>query len=155
MRKILVIGLIGFTAYWVWDKHPDAIDTALTRTQTSFQDLTRSESIGDQVLRNAFDNRLSDVLVKGEGEVVHLLADDNQGSRHQKFILKLSSGQTLLVAHNIDLAPRIRELEVGDRVEFSGEFEWNEKGGVIHWTHHDPQGHHQDGWLKHQGRIYQ
>ena len=35
------------------------------------------------------------------------LPDDNKGTRHQRFILKLSSGQTLLVAHNIDLADKI------------------------------------------------
>jgi hypothetical protein len=40
-------------------------------------------------------------------------------------------------------------------VEFFGEYEWNAKGGVVHWTHHDPQGLHENGWLKHQGRLYQ
>ena len=93
--------------------------------------------------------------VRGSGIVVSVLADDNQGSRHQRFILELSSGQTLLVSHNIDLAPRIDSLRAGDTVEFFGEYEWNDRGGVIHWTHRDPAGRHPDGWLQHEGATYQ
>lgn len=93
--------------------------------------------------------------VSGVGTVDRLLADDNSGSRHQRFIIRMDSGRTLLVAHNIDLAPRIEALRPGDRVEFNGEFEPNAQGGVIHWTHHDPQGSHEGGWLKHSGRTYQ
>ena len=92
----------------------------------------------------------------GAGDpVTRILSDDAQGSRHQRFIVRLSSGQTVLVAHNIDLAPRVPGLKVGDIVEFSGEFEWNDKGGVVHWTHHDPSGSHPGGWLKHGGRVFQ
>lgn len=108
----------------------------------------------DVVLAEAFESRRSKLQVRGTGTVVRVLSDDNDGSRHQRFILKLNSGQTLLVAHNIDLAPRVVGLRVGDVVEFFGEYEWNERGGVIHWTHHDPQGVHVSGWLKHQGRAY-
>ena len=86
--------------------------------------------------------------------MARLLPDDNDGSRHQRFILQLASGQTLLVAHNIDVAGRIDSLRVGDRVEFSGEYEWNPKGGVIHWTHHDPRGRHEAGWIRHGGKTY-
>jgi Protein of unknown function (DUF3465) len=93
--------------------------------------------------------------VQGEGVVVKVLSDDNKGSRHQKFILELSSGQTILVAHNIDLAPRISSISPGDTVAFNGEYEWNEKGGVVHWTHHDPDGRHEGGWLKSTGKTYQ
>ena len=93
--------------------------------------------------------------VSGSGRVVRILSDDNDGSRHQRFILGLSSGQTLLVAHNIDLAPRISSLSTGDTVKFYGEYEANPQGGVIHWTHHDPQGRHVAGWLEHRGRRYQ
>ena len=102
----------------------------------------------------AFKNQTSDVQVSGEGVVVKLLADDLKGSQHQRFLLEMPSGQTVLVAHNIDLAPKIDTLKVGDRVEFNGEYEWNDKGGVIHWTHHDPKGRHEWGWLKHAGELY-
>lgn len=109
----------------------------------------------DQVIAQAFKNKLSNIQVEGFGKVVAVLRDDHEGSRHQKFILQLKNGQTLLVAHNIDLAPRIDNLQKGDTVAFNGEYEYSEKGGVMHWTHLDPNGHHVDGWLKHQGKTYQ
>ncbi len=109
----------------------------------------------DAVLQQAYQSQQSDLQVQGLGQVVKVLPDDNDGSRHQKFILKLNSGQTLLVAHNIDLAPRIPNLKVGDSVEFYGEYEWNKKGGVLHWTHKDPQNRHAHGWLKHNGQVYE
>ncbi|EGR0464902.1 DUF3465 domain-containing protein [Vibrio cholerae] len=109
----------------------------------------------DSVLQQAYKSQQSDLQVQGFGKVVKVLPDDNDGSKHQKFILKLNSGQTLLVAHNIDLAPRIPNLKVGDSVEFYGEYEWNKKGGVLHWTHKDPQNRHAHGWLKHNGQVYE
>ena len=109
----------------------------------------------DSTIQNAFNNRQSDLQVQGGGVVTRVLPDDLEGSRHQKFILRLGTGQTLLVSHNIDLAPRVNGLMVGDTVEFYGEYEWNPKGGVIHWTHHDPNNYHVGGWLKHSGRTYE
>jgi molybdopterin converting factor small subunit len=106
-------------------------------------------------ISSAYATQTSDLQVSSSGTVVKLLPDDNKGSRHQRFILKLSNNQTILVAHNIDLAPKITSLRKGDIVEFNGEYEWNSKGGVIHWTHHDPAGRHQNGWLKHNGSIYE
>ena len=102
----------------------------------------------------AYQEKRSDVQVQGVGKVIKVLSDDNKGSRHQRFLLKLPSNLTILVAHNIDLAKKIDSLKVGDNVEFYGEYEWNNKGGVIHWTHHDPRGKHKDGWLKHNGIVY-
>ena len=121
----------------------------------SIPGLPASTQSADRTLQNAFNNRQSDLQVQGEGIVAKLLPDDLEGSRHQRFILKLATGQTFLVAHNIDLAPRISGLRTGDTVEFHGEYEWNSKGGVIHWTHHDPAGRHIGGWLKHAGKTYQ
>ncbi len=93
--------------------------------------------------------------VRGSGVVRRTLPDDNDGSRHQRFILELDSGRTVLIAHNIDLAPRVSSLSAGDSVSFYGVYEANERGGVIHWTHKDPQGRHVGGWLEHHGRRYQ
>jgi hypothetical protein len=101
----------------------------------------------DSILSYCFSHHVSDVQVQGQGVVVKVLPDDNSGSRHQRFIVKLSSGQTLLVAHNIDIAPRIGSLRKGDKVKYYGEYEWNGEGGVVHWTHVDPDGGHEAGWL--------
>ena len=102
-----------------------------------------------------FEQQQSDVAVQGIGRIVKELADDNNGSRHQRILLKLPDGLSILIAHNIDLAPRVNNIQAGDSIEFKGEYAWNAKGGVVHWTHHDPNGRHPDGWLKHQNRTYQ
>jgi hypothetical protein len=109
----------------------------------------------DDPIGRAFDAGTSNVQVEGGGVVTRVLADDLDGSRHQRFIVRLASGQTVLIAHNIDLAPRVAGLREGDTVSFYGEYEWNEKGGTVHWTHHDPKGLHVTGWLEHKGRTYQ
>ena len=108
-----------------------------------------------QKIMQAYQQQISNIQVQSKGEVKAILADDNDGSRHQKMILKLENGLTVLVAHNIDLAPRVEGLRKGEIVEFYGEYEYSPKGGVIHWTHHDPQAKHVDGWLKYQGKSYQ
>ncbi|WP_282235047.1 DUF3465 domain-containing protein [Salinicola endophyticus] len=102
----------------------------------------------------AFEAQREGVWVEGEGQVQRLLPDDDKGSRHQRFVLALRSGQTLLIAHNIDLAPRLDGLAREDTVRFRGEYVWNAKGGVVHWTHRDPRGERPGGWLEWQGRRY-
>lgn len=93
--------------------------------------------------------------VEASGTVVRVLSDDNDGSRHQRFILELANGHTLLIAHNIDLALRVPNLKSSDTVHFSGQYEDNDRGGVVHWTHHDPQQQHIGGWLQHNGNVYE
>ncbi len=98
----------------------------------------------------------SDVQVEVEGEVVHILPDDNQGSRHQLFLLELSNGITLKVSHNIDIAPYINGIAKGDTARVYGEYEWNDKGGVVHWTHRNTRGgSHPGGWILHKGQKYE
>ena len=109
----------------------------------------------DEKIQQAFQQQKSDIQVQSSGRVQAILRDDNNGSRHQKFILQLANGQTVLVAHNIDLSPRLDDLEKGEIVQFYGEYEYSDQGGVIHWTHHDPQKSHANGWLKYKGRTYQ
>jgi hypothetical protein len=114
-----------------------------------------STSSASDSIRRAFERRASGVQVSGEGTVVRVLSDDVDGSPHQRFIVEAASGQTLLITHNIDLAPRVESLAVGDNVRFSGEYAWNEQGGVVHWTHRDPRGQHVAGWIVHNGKTYQ
>jgi hypothetical protein len=116
---------------------------------------TTSAPRSDDELGRAFAAKARNVQVTGEGTVTRILADDLDGSRHQRFIVRLASGQTVLIAHNIDIAPRVSDLKEGDSVSFYGEYIWNEKGGTVHWTHHDPQGKHTAGWIKYKGRTYQ
>ena len=128
---------------------------ALLLTGCSVLNPVTSERTGNEVFANAYREHQSGIQVAGAGTVIRILSDDNEGGRHQRFIVELASGQTLLVAHNIDVAPRVSSLSKGDAVEFSGVYEWNDEGGVVHWTHHDPDGQHVDGWLKHNGFTYQ
>jgi hypothetical protein len=102
-----------------------------------------------------YQQKQSDVQIEVTGKVIRVLSDDNDGSRHQRFIIETGIGHTLLIAHNIDLAPRIENLQPGDEVTVFGEYEWNNKGGVMHWTHHDPDNRHPHGWIRHKGRLYQ
>ena len=108
---------------------------------------------GDGSIEALFADQASGVVVETAGVVSRTLSDDNEGSRHQRFIVELPSGHTVLISHNIDLAPRV-PLGRGDRVELRGQYEWNDRGGVIHWTHHDPQGRRPGGWIRHDGRDY-
>lgn len=108
-----------------------------------------------QAVRRAYARQARGLLLEVEGVVERTLADDRDGSPHQRFIIRTESGITLLVAHNLDLAPRLSGLAEGDRVRAYGEYEWNPQGGVLHWTHDDPAGQHPAGWIDWQGRRYQ
>lgn len=100
-------------------------------------------------------DRTTGVQVEGEGTVIRVLPDDLDGDKHQRFIVRLAPGNTVLITHNIDIAPRVAGLKNGELIRFYGEYVRNGKGGVVHWTHHDPKGRHVAGWLKHNGQIYQ
>jgi len=112
------------------------------------------EPAGDESeIAQAFRDRRSGLMVEAAGTVERLLADDREGSPHQRLIVRLGDGRTVLISHNIELAPRVPAAP-GDRLEFRGQYEWNDRGGVVHWTHHDPRGRRPGGWLRHRERTY-
>ena len=101
--------------------------------------------------------RRKNASVTGGGTVTKILADDTEGDRHQRFVIRVTGvvdGQSLLIAHNIDLAPRVPVRE-GDAIRFAGEYVWNERGGIVHWTHRDPARRHNDGYIELNGRRFQ
>ncbi len=152
MNKLLLIAALAAAAYFALAPVPATPDRPDAAARPGVTAVVRSD---DAAIASAFANRLGNQQLEGQGTVIRMLADDANGSRHQRFIVRLESGHTLLVSHNIDLAPRIDALRTGDTVAFYGEYEWNPKGGVMHWTHHDPQGRHPAGWIRHGGRTYQ
>ncbi len=104
-------------------------------------------------MNRAYGKRDTGSWIEDTGIVRRLLSDDNDGSRQQRFILDLRDQHTLLIAHNIDIASRI-PLGLGDRVYFRGIYEWNELGGLVHWTHHDPHGVEDGGHIRYRTRTY-
>ena len=114
-----------------------------------------SSSMDAGAITEAFGAQRNVPQVQGSGVVTKVLKDDTKGLKHQKFLLKVSDNITILIAHNIDLAPRVDDIKQGDVVEFKGEYIYTPKGGTVHWTHKDPRGNHQAGYLKHNGKTYE
>ena len=152
MRLLLVAAIAVIYTFYHFGQQNNTT-SALDAAQVTVS--TQTVAVANQRIEQAFRQREHNVAVQSAGVVAKVLADDNDGHRHQRFILKLDNDMTVLVAHNIDLAPRLEGLKAGDEVEFNGVYEWNAKGGVIHWTHHDPRDRHAAGWLRYHGRLYQ
>jgi len=104
-------------------------------------------------IRAAKDQTDAQFWTKLNGTIIKILKDDLKGSRHQKFLIKIAPDISLLVSHNIDLAQRV-PVNKGDAISLRGRYEWNHRGGLIHWTHHDPKGKKQGGWIQFDGKIY-
>jgi hypothetical protein len=147
LKLLALLVLCAGTAFLSTNNHLNTTKPAKSRyTETGFSDLN--------IFKEAFEKRQGNIQVKQAGQVIKMLREDNHGPRHQRFIVQLASGQKILIAHNIDLASKVEDLKEGEIVSFCGEYEWNNKGGVVHWTHHDPRRSHPDGWLYYNNRKY-
>jgi hypothetical protein len=113
-----------------------------------------TQAPADQAAR-AYADQSDGRMITVRATVDHLMSDDRDGSPHQRFVVRTASGQTLMVAHNIELAQRLDGLRPGDTVTLYGEYVWNNHGGLMHWTHRDPSGRHAAGYIEWQGRRYQ
>jgi hypothetical protein len=153
MKKLIVPVVIIALAVLV--ELLDGRQLEIATAEAPAASMPAAAAVDDSALRRAIEGRAEDVWVEGQGVVIKILPDDNKGSRHQRFIVRLSGGATLLIAHNIDLAPRVAPLDTGDTVDFAGEYVWNPQGGVVHWTHHDPQDRHAGGWIRRNTQVFQ
>lgn len=162
----LVLGLvIGCTSALLLGCQPPATSEKQANSQQQQQTVVddkagdkQSIACNNDAIVKAFKQQKSDVQVKGCGTIVATLADDTKGSQHQRMIVALEGvtpEHTVLIAHNIDLAPRADSAKKGKQMGFYGEYEYTDKGGVVHWTHHDPAARHQDGWIEVDGQRYQ
>lgn len=157
MRKIIigVVAIVIATGVDYYRKHTDSSNSTeqvSTQSESTSPAIQNSKSVLEKI-RKAADSQKSGWWLTTQGKVIKTLKDDTRGSQHQKFLIKLAPDITLLVAHNIDLAPRV-PLQKGDTIKIRGRYEWNNRGGLIHWTHHDPKGRKKDGWIYHGGKYY-
>lgn len=144
----------AMTQRWRWILLGALLIAALLPGCESDSVPTPPAQFGVDQVEAAYAQRRSGLMVEVTGHVEQLLPDDTEGTPHQRFILGLSNGRTLLVAHNLVLAERVPVL-TGDRVAVRGQYEWNPEGGVLHWTHEDPEGDRPGGWIILNGKRYQ
>lgn len=130
-------------------------DTSSSSSATAIDSILESTRTPDERIQTAFENEENDLQVLVRGNVIRLLSDDTSGDQHQRFIIELESGQTLLIAHNIDIGERVPDSVLGNEVYVYGVYEWNDEGGVIHWTHEDPDEGHIEGFIQFNGYQYQ
>ncbi len=111
-----------------------------------------NEVLRETKLKTAIKLKQSGKMIMINAEVIKILPDDLKGDRHQKMILKTGEN-TLLLAHNIDLAPRV-PVQRGESIQIYGQYEWNSQGGLVHWTHRS-NSNHPHGWIKYKNKTYQ
>jgi hypothetical protein len=96
MRKLIIICAIVLAAVYFGFARDNSV---------SIHNLVETSHSSDNIIASAFNNRKCNVQVDGQAVVIKILPDDLEGTRHQRFIVRLSSGQRILIAHNIDLPP--------------------------------------------------
>ncbi|MGH7708459.1 MAG: DUF3465 domain-containing protein [Vulcanimicrobiaceae bacterium] len=115
---------------------------------------------GNGAVYAAWQAHSSRVEVTASGSVARMLRVQRGGQfgPHEGFLLHLTGapghGLTVKVEDNLDLTGPI-PIHAGDAVVVRGEYEYNALGGVVHWTHHDPRGHHAAGYIQVGGRTYE
>jgi Protein of unknown function (DUF3465) len=110
----------------------------------------------DPALCAAYVAGRSHVEVVADGRVTRLLGlQAGRVSPHEGFLLRLASGCNLIVRveANTDFTGSF-PLAVGQSVVVKGEYEYYPLGGVIHWTHRDPRGRHEGGYIETGGQVY-
>jgi len=96
------------------------------------------------------------VEVRERGVVTRVLGQHQSTSgTHEGFLFAIpmrGARTQLRVEDNADITGPV-PLHRGEPIEVQGQLECNDL--VIHWTHHDPRGHHIAGYIAVNGHIYQ
>lgn len=110
----------------------------------------------DAAVCAAYSATRSHVEVVADGTVTRILGTQpGRVSPHEGFLLALGSGCKLVVRveANTDFTGEF-PLGTGQHVLVKGEYEYYPLGGVIHWTHRDPRGRHEGGYIDAGGHRY-
>jgi hypothetical protein len=115
-----------------------------------------AQSADNAAVCGAFASARSHVEVVAGGTVTRIFGTQpGVSSPHEGFLMRLNSNcdVTIRVEANVDFTGEF-PLKTGDAVVVKGEYEYYSRGGVIHWTHRDPRGRHEGGYIQTAGRIY-
>jgi hypothetical protein len=83
----------------------------------------------------------------------HFFTGHRSGRRHEAFDVVTPCGPAEIV-DNVDIAPSV-PVRPGARIDVRGEMVHDRgRPPIVQWTHHDPQGHHEDGFIRLRGRVY-
>ena len=116
-----------------------------------------TEQADNKRICGAYAGQLTDGEVVGEGTVHGILGTRRGPSgEHEGFLLQLDGDCDLVlkVETNTDITGPV-PLHEGERVTVKGVYIFNAMGGLIHWTHHDPRGRHDNGYVLADGKLYQ
>jgi hypothetical protein len=130
---------------------------ALAATLVACAPTTDDSSNG--AVYEAWREERSRVEVTAHGAVARILGERGGPSGpHLGLLLHLSGGEgrglTVRVEDNLDLTGPIA-LREGEAITVRGEYIYDPRGGLIHYTHRDPRGRHEAGYVEVDGRIYQ
>lgn len=153
LATLVVAAGVGGYNYLTKDKNYNESPSTTSNSQSAKSPTLASQEQTIKRIRKERDNPRSRFWLETKGKVIKVLKDDTKGSQHQKFLLKVAPDITLLVAHNLDLAKRV-PITKGDSIKIRARYEWNNRGGVLHWTHHDPKGRKEGGWIYTGGKYY-
>ena len=111
----------------------------------------------DPSLARAYADGRSHVEVQTRGTVVRVLGDRvGPSGEHVGFLIRADDlpRRLVRVEVNEDLTGPVA-VRAGEPVTLRGEYAYDSRGGVIHWTHHDPRHRHPDGFVLIGGHRYE
>ena len=108
---------------------------------------------GFTALEEAHRYRQTGIMAEVDGTVARILMDDKEDQRNQKFTIRLTNGQMVLVIHDQEAAGRV-PVSFGDTVLVRGEYVWTETGGTLRHTQRDYSAQRLHGWIDHKGERY-
>jgi hypothetical protein len=133
---VITIALVLVALALVWQSRPGY---EVKSGFTAFEDALRYRQTG--------------FMAEVDGTVARILMDDKEDQRNQKFTIRLTNGQMVLVIHDQEAAGRV-PVSVGDTVLVRGEYVWTETGGTLRHTQRDYSARRLHGWIDHQGERY-
>ena len=119
---------------------------------------TSGGAAGNAAVYAAWAQQRSGVEVTASGSVAKVLGTRRGPSGyHTGFLLHLRGaegrGLTVRVEDNVDLTGPL-PIRAGDDAEVRGEYIYDPRGGLIHYTHRDPRGRHAGGYVRLNNRMY-